>query len=120
MNRNQKQESESFFLFLLPSTVPIDVVHRLVDLRQKQHIIFCRRRILNLRVLVSFASKDSWDFLLLWKSLRRMVRHLRRAPFRHLHVELQLARCHLQIEARSVFRVFVGLVSALLCHRRQY
>ena len=66
-NRNRKLRSESSFLFPLLPTVQFDVVHQLLDLRHKQHTNFCKQHVLNLHVLVSLNSWDSWDSFLLWR-----------------------------------------------------
>ena len=41
-NRSRKLQSELFFLFPLPPTVQVDVVHQHLDLRHKQHTDSCK------------------------------------------------------------------------------
>ena len=66
------------------------------------------------------SSLDLWDSSFwLWEPLLPLALHLHRFPFRHLHGALPRVQCQsTPIGARSVFRVFVGLTSALLCHTR--
>ena len=79
--RNQKQQSESFFLVPLPPTVQFDVVHQLLHIRLKQHTNFLKQHVLNLHVLVSLASWDSSDSFLLWEPLLPVALHLHRFHF---------------------------------------
>ena len=78
-NRSHKQQQwESFFLVPRPPTVQFDVVHQLLDLRHKQHLIFCAQHVLHLHVLLD--SRDSSGSFLLWEPLLPMVLRLHRVP----------------------------------------
>ena len=58
---------------------------------------FCKPHVLNLHVLVSLDSWGSSGSFVVWDPPLPMNLHLHRFPFRHLHVALQLVRCHLQL-----------------------
>ena len=115
-NRSHKQQQwESFFLVPRPPTVQFDVVHQLLDLRHKQHLIFCAQHVLHLHVLLD--SRDSSGSFLLWEPLLSMVLRLHRVPLDVFTVRLNrfngVTMC-----ARSMFSFFVGHPSAMLYHDR--
>ena len=96
-SRNRKLRSELSFLFPLPPTVQLDVVHQHLNLLHKQRTNYCGQHVLNLHVLVAFDSWDSFDSFSLWELLPPTVPHLPRFPFRHLHEISRLVRCRHQL-----------------------
>ena len=83
-SRSRKPQSELSFLFPLPPTTQLDVVHQHVDLRHKPPTS-------------SFVGFFLLSFFLLPRVHSYSVFPKGHFPFRHLHVIPQLVRCHHQL-----------------------
>ena len=117
-SRNQKLQSELFFLLPLPPHVQSDVVHQLLDLRHKPHTNSCEQHVLDLHVVVSLCSWDSSDSLLLLEFMLPKALHPHHFSFPTSSRGASIVSGSSPIGATSRPRIFVGLTSALPFHTR--
>ena len=100
------------------NTVQFEVVHQLHDLQHKQHTNFCKQHVQNLHVLVSLDLWNSWDFILDLGSSASDGSSSSSFSLTTSSRGASSGSMSSPIGRRSVFRVFVRLTSALLCHTR--